>query len=202
MNTVYIESTIPSYLTARPTDNIIAAARQVQGQEWWEKEKQKYELYTSDVVLVECNSGDPVAASKRMEILKGIPLLEITDESINLAEQIFQSLGLPERARDDALHIAIASIHGVDYLLSWNFRHIVFAAFWIAFHPCRAMLGHHRTWRYSVDANAMMRPLVREMARNPAHRGFGDSVRRNILRADSSKGRSDVDDTAATTGVD
>ena len=128
METVYIESTIPSYLTSRPTENLIAAARQLQTQEWWEDERHRYELFTSEVVLAECNIGDPEASRRRIEVLKDLPTLEMTNDCIKLAEQIFKVINLPDRARDDAFHIAIASIHGIDYLLSWNFRHIVNAA--------------------------------------------------------------------------
>lgn len=128
METVYIESTIPSYLTSRPTENLIAAARQLQTREWWEYERHRYQLFASEVVLAECNIGDPEASQRRIEILKHLPILEMTNDCIKLAEQIFKAISLPNRAQDDAFHIAIASIHGMDYLLSWNFRHIVNAA--------------------------------------------------------------------------
>jgi len=128
MERVYIESTIPSYLTANPSSDLIAAARQLATKSWWEEERLLYELFTSQVVIVECQQGDAEAAEKRLEAIADIPVLEISEEMTELAALIFERLGIPDRARDDALHIAIACVHEMDYLLSWNFKHIVNAS--------------------------------------------------------------------------
>lgn len=128
MERVYIETTVPSYLAAKPSENVIAMARQLETQRWWDECRLGFELYASDVVLLECQRGDAIASERRLQLMRGIPLLEISGECLDLATGIFQALQLPTRASDDALHIAIASVHKMDYLLSWNFRHIVNAA--------------------------------------------------------------------------
>jgi len=123
--TVYIETTIPSYLTARSSENVCALSRQIITRKWWLEKKSHYHLFISDVVMLECQKGDPIASQHRIEVINGIENLEITDECAVLAERIFNELQIPDRARDDSLHISLASVHKVDYLLSWNFRHIV-----------------------------------------------------------------------------
>ena len=128
MEKVYIESTIPSYLTAKPTSNLIASARQFMTRSWWLEYRLSYQLYTSDVVIVECQRGDPKAAIKRLEPISDIHCLKITKDVVVLAELIFQKLQIPERAKDDAFHMALACVHQMDYLLSWNFKHIVNAS--------------------------------------------------------------------------
>lgn len=128
MERVYIESTVPSYLTARPTENLITTARQILTQRWWKEYRSHYELYASDVVLLECQKGDPKAAEKRIRVMRNILLLDITIECSELAEKIFIELQIPPKASDDAFHIAIACVHELDYLLSWNFKHIVNAS--------------------------------------------------------------------------
>ncbi len=128
MEKVYIESTVPSYLTAKPSRNLIAAARQLTTKIWWAEQRFSYELFTSDIVIVECQKGDSIAAEKRLDSIIGIPVLRISKEMIELAALIFEKLGIPERARGDALHISIACVHKMDYLLSWNFKHIVNAS--------------------------------------------------------------------------
>ena len=121
---VYIETTIPSYLTARPSRDLILAANQQQlTREWWSK-RNHFELYVSRLVVQECQAGDQVAATDRLGSLAGLPLLEQTPEVDNLAEDLFRKISLPKRASADAFHIAIAAVHGIDYLLTWNCTHI------------------------------------------------------------------------------
>ncbi len=126
--TVYIETTIPSYLTARSSENVCALSRQIITRKWWLERKSYYHLFISDVVMLECQKGDPIASQQRIELISEIDSLEITDECAVLAEGIFYELQIPDKARDDSLHISLAAVHKVDYLLSWNFRHIVNAA--------------------------------------------------------------------------
>ena len=120
---VYVETTVPSYLMAWPSRDLVRAAHQQITREWWTR-RGVFELYTSRLVVEECRAGDPEAASDRLAALAGVPLLEQTAEAATLAEALMRGVPLPERAAADALHIAIAAVHGVDYLLTWNCTHI------------------------------------------------------------------------------
>jgi len=121
---VYIETSVISYLVARPSRNILAAAWQQVTQEWRDTRRAQFELFTSALVLAEAAQGDPDAARRRSETLQGIPDLEITDEVVALAKRLVTEGALPREAMDDAVHIAEAAVHGVDYLLTWNCRHL------------------------------------------------------------------------------
>ena len=121
---VYIESTIPSYLTARRSRDLIRAAHQHLTGEWWETRRGEYETYVSQLVADEAANGDPEAAADRLRVLSGIPRLEISEAAVGLAKQLLDRRALPQNAADDALHIAVASVHGMDILLTWNCTHI------------------------------------------------------------------------------
>lgn len=121
---VYLETTIASYLASRPSRDLVIAARQELTGEWWEERRQDYALYVSQVVIDEAGEGDPDAARKRLAYLDSIALLETTDAAIALAEELLREGAVPKNAADDALHIAIATAHGMDILLTWNCRHI------------------------------------------------------------------------------
>ncbi len=120
---VYIETSIPSYLTSWRSRDLIVAANQEITKEWWDSREQ-FDLYISALVIQEAGAGNPEAAQKRLEQLDGIPELNITEEVENFAEIIIQKVPLPEKARIDALHIAVAALSGMDYLLTWNCTHI------------------------------------------------------------------------------
>ena len=120
---VYIETSVISYLTARPSKTIIGAAHQQITLAWWETRNQ-YELLVSESVLRECEAGDPGAAQKRLAALVGVPLLLVNEQALNIAEGLVEQGIVPSKAAEDALHIAVATVHGVDYLLTWNCRHI------------------------------------------------------------------------------
>ena len=120
---IYVETSVISYLTARPSKTIIGAAHQQLTLAWWEKRGQ-YELMVSEVVLRECGAGDSESAAKRLEIVRDLPLLLITEQAIKIAEDLIKQKIVPLKAIEDALHIAIATAHGVDYLVTWNCRHI------------------------------------------------------------------------------
>jgi hypothetical protein len=122
--TVYIETSIVSYLTARPSSDLLAAAWQHVTIDWWETQRNRFELFTSDMVIEESGRGDDIAAARRLSALPEIPLLAITDEVLGLAEAFVRAGALPRQAIGDSLHIALAAVHGVDYLLTWNYRHI------------------------------------------------------------------------------
>ena len=121
---VYIETSIVSYLTARPSRDLIRAARQQITHDWWEDRKQEFDLFVSQYVLDEAGDGDPDAARERLEALDGLPLLETTDEAVELGEALIAQGAIPKQAATDALHIAVATVHTIEILLTWNCRHM------------------------------------------------------------------------------
>jgi predicted nucleic acid-binding protein len=125
---LYIETSIASYLTARPSRDIRAAAWQQITNQWWEEVRADYDLFTSELVIVEASAGNPEAANRRLEKLQGIAELSIDEEVQQLADQLVSKGGFPCGAEVDALHVAVAAVHRIDYLLTWNFRHIDNAA--------------------------------------------------------------------------
>ena len=129
MATVYIETSIIGYLTARSRNDVIFQARQELTRSWWESSRDDYELVTSQLVLDEAGSGDANASAERSQLLVGIPLLASADPQVDsLADALLSAHLLPEKARSDAEHVAIATVHRVDYLLTWNCKHIANAA--------------------------------------------------------------------------
>lgn len=121
--TVYIETTVPSYLTAWPSRDLIRAAHQQITREWWNK-RDKFDLYASRLVVEECQDGDAQAAADRLASLAGIPLLQQSPDVSALAEALMRDVPLPVKAAADSLHIATAAVHGMNYLLTWNCTHI------------------------------------------------------------------------------
>jgi predicted nucleic acid-binding protein len=121
---VYIETSVISYLTARPSRNILAAAWQQLTFDWWERQRVHFDLFISELVVSEASRGDSEAVKKRLEKIRGIADLEITQDVILLANKIIQQGGLPKDALNDALHLAVSAVHGIDYLLTWNCRHL------------------------------------------------------------------------------
>ncbi len=91
---------------------------------WWETRRSQFTLYISQVVLDEAGQGDAEMASKRLEILQSLSVLELTDTIEDLGMQFLTRSNLPAKASDDAIHIAVATVHGLDYLLTWNCKHI------------------------------------------------------------------------------
>ena len=124
MAKVYIETSIISYLTARPSNNLIAAAWQKETIDWWEKQKDRFKVYISEVVIEEASRGDESAASRRLAALEDIEILQLNERSISLSKALIAEGGIPTKALDDALHVAIAAVEEVDFLLTWNCRHI------------------------------------------------------------------------------
>jgi len=123
-NTIYLETTIFSYLTSRPSKNIVAAAWQQLTYDWWTSQKDKFDLYISELVVAEAERGDPEAAERRLAQIHKLPALSITEEAIAFADKLVKQGAVPVKAADDAMHIAVAATHGIDYLLTWNCRHI------------------------------------------------------------------------------
>ena len=121
---VYIETSVVSYLTARPTNELLAAAWQNATSEWWERRRCDFDLVTSSLVREEAARGHPEAAERRLNALCDIPNLEMHDDITQLTKMLVLEGALPEKATDDAMHVAFASYHNIDYLLTWNCRHI------------------------------------------------------------------------------
>ncbi len=122
--TVYIETTIPSLLTAWPSGDLQIASQQVATREWWETRRQAFELFASADVLDEARRGDAEAASRRLAVLDECRILAATLEAQALTKRILATGLIPSRAATDAAHIGLAAAHGMDFLLTWNCRHI------------------------------------------------------------------------------
>lgn len=121
---IYIETTIISYLTARPSRDLIVAAHQQITQEWWETRRKCFDVFISELVIREAGSGDKSAAQRRLAAINDIPLIELNEEVLILSNTLIVEGPIPENSKEDALHIALATVHGLDYILTWNCRHI------------------------------------------------------------------------------
>jgi len=124
MESVYIETTIISYLVSRPSRDILVAAHQQTTFERWDVRRHEFECYISQVVIDEIAAGDSEASKKITKEIEDIPVLEVNKESEVLTEAIIQGGAIPQRAVRDAAHIAVATVNGIDYLLTWNCRHL------------------------------------------------------------------------------
>ena len=136
---VYIETSIVSYLTARASNDLRAMANQNTTIEWWESRRPEFEIYISEFVVAEASQGNAEAAERRMSVLADIPELEVTETVRELGKVLVLEGPIPAGAEIDAFHIAVAAANGMDYLLTWNCKHI---------------------------ANAVMRPKVEAVCRN------------------------------------
>jgi predicted nucleic acid-binding protein len=121
---VYLESSVISYLAARPSRDIIATAHQQLTREWWERRRGQFDLYVSVEVLNEIRRGDTTAAQLRLSFVESLPILEADDRARALAAEIIHTSALPRKAAADAAHIAIATVNGMEFLLTWNCTHI------------------------------------------------------------------------------
>jgi predicted nucleic acid-binding protein len=124
MRTIYVETSIFSYLAGRSSRNALIAACQGATRRWWREQRHRYELFASELVHTEIAAGDPHAAKKRLVYLEGIPELQVVADVRALAKALVRPGALPPKAEADALHIAVATVHGMDFLLTWNCRHI------------------------------------------------------------------------------
>ena len=123
-STVYLETSIISYLTGRANRNVVITAHQQLTRRWWDTQRQQFELFVSPLVLQEAAAGNPTMAQRRLEMMRGLQVLAVTPEATTVAEQLVQSGPLPKKAEVDALHIGIAAVHGMEYVLTWNCKHI------------------------------------------------------------------------------
>ncbi len=135
---VYVETTFVSYLTARPSRDVVIAGHQQVTHEWWNTRRANYELCVSQLVLDEAGAGDAQAAQERLSVLQPMLVLETTTEAVELAKELLRAGALPTKAADDALHIAVAATKAIPFLLTWNCRHL---------------------------ANAVMRPMIEAVCR-------------------------------------
>ena len=124
---VYLETTFVSYLTALPSRDLVLAAHQQLTSEWWQG-RERFDLFVSEAVLQEAAGGDPTAAARRTVALRGIPVLAVTEAAANLARDLIAGQAVPAKAAVDAVHIAVAAVNGMDFLLTWNCAHIANAA--------------------------------------------------------------------------
>ena len=124
MESVYLETTFISYLVARPSRDVIVAGHQQTTQDWWENRRSQFECSVSQVVIDEASVGDPTEVQKRLAIIGGLPSLAITDDANALTQAIMAARILPPQAVRDAAHVAVAAVHAVDYLLTWNCKHL------------------------------------------------------------------------------
>lgn len=123
-SSIFIETTIPSYYASRPSRDLLQLARQEITREWWDGQRHRFDLFTSQVVLDEAGEGEPAKASERLGLLADIKLLDIDEQVIALASRLVNTGVLPATAARDASHLAVAGVHQMDFLLTWNFKHI------------------------------------------------------------------------------
>ena len=123
-HTLFVETTIPSYYVSRPSQNVLQVARQELTREWWDERRHEFDLYTTQIVLDEAAGGETAKAAERLRLMAGIPLLTITEQVEALAGELVDREILPTFAGRDALHLAAAGVHGIEFLLTWNCKHI------------------------------------------------------------------------------
>lgn len=121
---MYIETSVVSYLTGRPTRDMVIAAHQALTRQWWDRRGCAFDLLVSELVREEIARGDPEAATRRIGSIDDLPILEVNDAAVELAEKLVLNGPIPQDSAADALHIAIAAVNGVDYLLTWNCKHL------------------------------------------------------------------------------
>lgn len=121
---IYLETTVVSYFTARPSRDIMVAAHQDATREIWPRLSAKYETYISALVFQEAGKGDPGQARQRLAAIESFPMLEIDGEARSLAEKIILRHAVPAEYPEDALHIAAAAVNGMEVVLTWNFAHL------------------------------------------------------------------------------
>lgn len=124
LSTVYLETTIPSYLASRPASDLVLAGEQLLTHQWWDDRRHNFHLHVSELVFKEVAKGDPSAAEKRLSLIKGLDVLKADDEVSLLATIILKSGLIPQKATADAVHVATACKHDMDILLTWNCKHI------------------------------------------------------------------------------
>jgi predicted nucleic acid-binding protein len=123
-SSVYIETSVISYLTARPSSDVRSAAFQNITVDWWDNRRSDFDLYVSEFVIVEASRGNKEASARRLSAINNIAELRITEAVRILGNALIKEGALPEKAALDAFHVAVATVNGINYLLTWNCAHI------------------------------------------------------------------------------
>lgn len=123
-STVYVETTIPSYLVAGPSRNVVVAGHQQTTHEWWRTAAERFDLLISELVYQELSGGEAVLAAKRLVAVGELPILGSNAEVDNLVRAYGLELGLVGKARGDIPHFAFCVAYEIDYLVTWNCAHI------------------------------------------------------------------------------
>ena len=139
---LYLETTIPSYLTSKPSRDLIVAARQRTTLDWWLRRQHDFQVFVSQIVLDEAAEGDRQAAAARLAAIEVVPLLAVNDEVISLAQMLLRQRVLPRKATRDAAHIAVSAVHGMHFLLTWNCAHLANAEIFDAVEAVCAVAGY------------------------------------------------------------
>ena len=142
-HSIFIETTIPSYYVSRPSRNLLQFARQELTREWWDARRHEFDLFTSQLVLDEASEGESAKASERLELLSGLELLDITEEVEALAANLIRSGIVPSVAARDAFHLAAAGVHRMNFLLTWNCKHIANPFIADRLQSCFSSMGIH-----------------------------------------------------------
>ena len=121
---VYLETSVVSYYASRSSNNVIVLAKQRITEQWWPEAVNRFEIFISEAVVEEAAAGDPEASAKRLGVLEGFAFLDIDEQVQSVSEFYVQRLAIPPKAQPDAVHLAVASVHGMDYLVTWNCKHI------------------------------------------------------------------------------
>jgi len=121
---VYLETTVVGHVAGRIHPNLHIASRQHKTRRWWATAKSNYRLFISQLVIDECGTGDPTAAQERLNEIAGLPRRDVIDDVRDLADALMARHAIPKSEPRDALHVAIAAVHAVEYLATWNFKHI------------------------------------------------------------------------------
>ena len=127
MESVYLETTIISYLIARLSSDLLVEAHQQITEEWWTNRRHEFECYVSQVVIDEVSAGNQEIAKKRMEIISNFAVLDVTEGAEQLTKLILAEGAIPPQEVRDAAHIAVAAVNDMDYLLTWNCKHLASA---------------------------------------------------------------------------
>ena len=124
MASVYVETSVISLLTSDLSSNVLTLSRQMLTRQWWDNCRSDHELYISQFVIDEASRGDAELANRRLAVLADLSSLKLTPEVLETANELISAGILPEKARLDALHISITSVYRVEYLMTWNCKHI------------------------------------------------------------------------------
>ncbi|RLA08497.1 MAG: hypothetical protein DRQ51_02455 [Gammaproteobacteria bacterium] len=124
MKSVYLESSVISYISSNPSRDLIVSARQIITMDWWTNHKKEYNIFVSELTIKEISLGSDAQSKKRLSLIEGVEVLETTENAKKLAKILIKNRVVPKTSAEDALHIAISAVQNIDFLLTWNFKHI------------------------------------------------------------------------------